>query len=104
MDQTIARLVERAIQQEVERNCYGCQTDRLSQKDHDICLGLTPYQQTENYFDTAWARINFKELTDAFKESFRLNLLRTAEIDRDTDKFQDKTPSKFYLENPQNHE
>ena len=46
------------IQTLIEEDCYGCQYDRPSQRDHETCL-MTPYQdQITTYYHAALAKVD----------------------------------------------
>jgi hypothetical protein len=55
----------------IREQCYGCQNDCCSQKDH-TCLMLSEHEQLELYFDMILEKINFDKLLstrdDAVKE------------------------------------
>jgi len=101
MDRILIKTLQETLSEEIKKSCFGCQFDCGSQKDHDLCLDLTNYQQVERYYDGAWARIDFKQFAELFKEYFRHKLFLSALTNDGHHKsiVKDTVVQSFYTEN-----
>ena len=102
MDKRLVTLLQQTLATEIKTDCVGCRFDSPTQINHNLCLGLTRYEQIDRYYDIVWSRIDFGKFIDLFKDYFRHRLFLAA-IAKDNDyktviRKRITTPKPFYLE------
>ena len=67
-----AKYMLKVIPDIIHEQCYGCQVNHPSQRNHDVCLMMTKEERIEAVFETALGRVNeyeiFEEYLDVFPE------------------------------------
>ena len=58
-----------------KEKCYGCQFDRLSQRDHDFCLMMSDREVVEECLEELLKRLDWKTIQFEFLNSVTLNEL-----------------------------
>lgn len=65
----------------IHKNCFGCEYNRLSQREHDVCLMLSPEEKVDCFFEIVMEDLEENELIDHFKsECKKENYIGCAEF------------------------
>ena len=76
---TIIESIRKQIRDNVHTFCFGCQNDKSSQKDHDVCLMMNSKEQFDLMFDVSWHQQDPNQILCWVKDIIRTRM--SQEID-----------------------